>query len=351
MGRLCRIIIVCKEAIKVCQRQIQEQFEIDYLQSFSQKARYSKGRVRMDEECEVRTAFQRDRDRILHSKAFRRLAHKTQVFISPEGDHYRTRLTHTLEVAQISRTLARALRLNEDLVEAIALGHDLGHTPFGHTGEFMLQELTNHQFHHNYQSLRVVEYIENKGRGLNLTWEVRDGIMNHQTKGNPATLEGKIVQISDKIAYVNHDIDDAIRGQVLEVSDIPEMYRSVLGETSSKRIDTLIKDIIENSYGLPQIRMSEQVEIAFKGLRAFLFKHVYVGSAAKEQEQKAKHVVKQLYEYYMDKPDKLPQNYLKELEDGEDKMKVVCDYIAGMTDRYALHAYCELFFPTSWNIY
>ncbi|MEG2545640.1 MAG: deoxyguanosinetriphosphate triphosphohydrolase [Niameybacter sp.] len=335
----------------MCQRQVQEQFEREHLQAFSQKAATSKGRVRREEECEVRTAFQRDRDRILHSKAFRRLAHKTQVFISPEGDHYRTRLTHTLEVAQIGRTIARALRLNEDLVEAIALGHDLGHTPFGHIGEFMLQELTSHQFHHNLQSLRVVEYIENKGRGLNLTWEVRDGILNHQTKGSPATLEGKIVQISDKIAYVNHDIDDALRGKVLAVSDLPSNYLSILGETSSKRINTLITDIIETSYGTPQVGMSEEVASAFKAMRAFLFEKVYVGSIAKEQEEKAKHVVKQLYEYYMDKPDKLPQNYLRELQEGEEKIKVVCDYIAGMTDRYALHAYCELFFPTSWNIY
>lgn len=337
--------------VKMCQRHIQEQLELEHLQTFSAKAMYSKGRVRQEEECEVRTAFQRDRDRILHSKAFRRLAHKTQVFISPEGDHYRTRLTHTLEVAQISRTLARALKLNEDLVEAIALGHDLGHTPFGHTGEFVLQELTHQGFWHNEQSLRVVEYIENRGKGLNLTWEVRDGILNHQTKGNPSTLEGKIVQIADKIAYVNHDIDDAIRGKVLETSDLPQEHLKILGESSSKRIHTLITDIIKTSFGKPYIKMSDEVAVAFKEMRSFLFEKVYVGSVAKEQEEKAKHVVRQLYEYYMDKPEKLPQNYLKELEEGEEKEKVVCDYIAGMTDRYALNAYCELFFPTSWNIY
>lgn len=325
--------------------------EIDHLQPYSAKAVYSKGRVRPEEECEVRTAFQRDRDRILHSKAFRRLAHKTQVFISPEGDHYRTRLTHTLEVAQISRTLARALRLNEDLVEAIALGHDLGHTPFGHAGEFVLQDLTGHKFEHNVQSLRVVECIERKGRGLNLTYEVRDGILNHQTKGNPQTLEGKIVQIADKIAYVNHDIDDALRGKVLEANELPKAYTDLLGETSSKRINTLITDIIGASEGVNDILMSGEVREAFLKMRKFLFERVYVGSIAKEQEEKAKHVVEQLYTYYMDKPDKLPDTYLNELTQGEDKIQVVCDYIAGMTDRYAIHTYSELFFPTSWKIY
>lgn len=351
IGLECGINIVCEEVYYMCQRKIQEQMEIEHLHPYSTKAAYSKGRVRVEEECDVRTAFQRDRDRILHSKAFRRLAHKTQVFISPEGDHYRTRLTHTLEVAQISRTIARALRLNEDLVEAIALGHDLGHTPFGHTGEFILQDLTNNQFHHNVQSLRVVEFIENKGKGLNLTYEVRDGILNHQTKGHPSTLEGKIVQIADKIAYVNHDIDDAIRGKVLDPRDLPKEYVDILGERSSRRINTLITDIISMSKGLNDIVMSDAVSYAFTNMRKFLFERVYIGSIAKEQEEKAKHVVKQLYTYYMDKPDKLPDAYLNELDQGEEKMQVVCDYIAGMTDRYAIHSYCELFFPTSWNIY
>ena len=335
----------------MCHRKIQEQMEIDHLQPYSAKAAYSKGRIRIEEECEVRTAFQRDRDRILHSKAFRRLAHKTQVFISPEGDHYRTRLTHTLEVAQISRTLARALRLNEDLVEAIALGHDLGHTPFGHAGEYVLQELTGHKFEHNIQSLRVVEHIERKGKGLNLTYEVRDGILNHQTKGHPHTLEGKIVQLSDKIAYVNHDIDDALRGKILEQNELPKAYTKLLGDTSSKRINTLIVDIIKTSEGVNDILMSAEVREAFLKMRKFLFERVYIGSIAKEQEEKAKHVVRELYTYYMDKPDKLPETYLNELEQGEDKMQVVCDYIAGMTDRYAIHTYGELFFPTAWKIY
>lgn len=335
----------------MCQRLIQEQLEHDYLQKYSTKSNKTKGRERQEEECQVRTAFQRDRDRILHCKAFRRLAHKTQVFISPEGDHYRTRLTHTLEVAQIARTLARALRLNEDLVEAIALGHDLGHTPFGHAGEEVLQKLTHNEFSHSEQSLRVVEKLENKGQGLNLTYEVREGIVHHQSKSQPQTLEGKVVQLSDKIAYVNHDIDDALRGKVLSEEGLPKDCLEILGNSSSKRINTLITNIIYQSKDKNTICMSHDIEQAFWTLRKYLFANVYIGSTAKQQEEKAKHVVEKLFGYYMDKPNTLPDHYQLAIEQGETVTRSVCDYIAGMTDRFAIHEYCELFFPTAWKIY
>lgn len=335
----------------MCYRKEQELFEAAYLSDHATKVISSKGRAKDEEECEIRTAFQRDRDRILHSKAFRRLAHKTQVFISPEGDHYRTRLTHTLEVSQIARTIARALKFNEDLTEAIALGHDLGHTPFGHTGEQVLKEVTGGDFSHNRHSLRVVEVLENKGEGLNLTYEVKDGILNHPTKGVPCSLEGKIVQIADKIAYVNHDIDDAVRGRVLQEGDLPKRYTDILGSTSRDRIHLLICSIIKESYGKNEIKMSEEVKSAFYGIREFLFKHVYVGSLAKEQEDKAKQVVRQLYDFYITRPDKLPERYIERLKYGDSEKQIVCDYIAGMTDRYAIHTFCDLFFLTSWNIY
>ncbi|MGL4800124.1 MAG: deoxyguanosinetriphosphate triphosphohydrolase [Cellulosilyticaceae bacterium] len=335
----------------MCQRLIEERIEHVYLQKYGCKSDTSKGRVRQEKECDVRTAFQRDRDRILHCKSFRRLAHKTQVFISPEGDHYRTRLTHTLEVAQIARTLARALRVNEDLVEAIALGHDLGHTPFGHAGEQVLQKLTGGKFSHSEQSLRVVEVLEGKGMGLNLTYEVREGILHHQSKSKPETLEGRIVQLSDKIAYVNHDIDDALRGKVLLDSDLPKACVEKLGNTSSRRINTLITNIIYESKDKPSVQMSEAIESAFLDLRRFLFAHVYIGSTAKQEETKAKHVVEQLFKYYMENPHKLPENYQYDDQDAEGVMRSVCDYIAGMTDRYAIHQYCELFFPMAWKIY
>lgn len=335
----------------MCYRKEQETFEIINLSVYAAKSVHSKGRARDEEECAIRTAYQKDRDRILHSKAFRRLAHKTQVFISPEGDHYRTRLTHTLEVSQIARTIARTLRLNEDLTEAIALGHDLGHTPFGHTGEHILKQLTDNGFSHNQHSLRVVEVLENKGKGLNLTYEVKDGILNHPTSGRPCTLEGKIVQISDKIAYINHDIDDAIRGKVLKRDDLPKECTCILGESSSDRIHCLITDIIKQSYGKNEIKMSLEVTNAFYKMREFLFQKVYVGSLAKEQEDKAKQVVKQLYDYYIAKGNKLPKEYVDRLEAGDSEKQIVCDYIAGMTDRYAIHTYCDLFFPAAWNIY
>ena len=335
----------------MCYREQQEKLENEYLSPFATRSINSKGRLKEEVQCDVRTVFQRDRDRILHCKSFRRLAHKTQVFISPEGDHYRTRLTHTLEVAQIARTISRALRLNEDLTEAIALGHDLGHTPFGHTGEHSLQRLTEGDFSHNKHSLRVVDVLENSGQGLNLTFEVRDGILNHQTKGHPATMEGKVVQIADKIAYINHDIDDAIRGKVLTQDELPTSCLKVLGHSSSQRISRIIKDIAYESCHLNTIVMSKDVEDAFKAMRAFLFEHVYVGSVAKQQESKAERVVSELYHYYIKELSKLPSGYIERLKMGDSEKQIVCDYIAGMTDRYAVNAYMELFFPKSWHIY
>lgn len=332
-------------------REAYEEKEVYNLSKYAILSSKSKGRSIPEEKCHIRTDFQRDRDRILHSKAFRRLAHKTQVFMSPEGDHYRTRLTHTLEVAQIARTIARGLQLNEDLTEAIALGHDLGHTPFGHAGEHALQEVTNKKFEHNIHSLRVVEYLEKDGNGLNLTFEVKDGILNHQTKGSPSTLEGKVVQYADKIAYINHDIDDAIRGGVLKIEELPKGAISVLGETFGERINTLITDIIANSTGKDTVVMSEEVFNAYRTLRSFLFKRVYIGSKAKLEESKAKHIVKQLYFYYMNNTELLQSSSPQDYEKSEDIGQIVCDYIAGMTDRYAINLYCQLYLPLSWDIY
>ena len=339
------------EVVWMVERCMQEKFELERLSPFATPSARTKGRIRHEEACTLRTEFQRDRDRILHCKSFRRLAHKTQVFISPEGDHYRTRLTHTLEVAQIARTLARALNLNEDLVEAIALGHDLGHTPFGHTGEHVLKQLTSGEFSHNKHSLRVVEVLENNGQGLNLTFEVRDGILNHPTSGIPSTLEGKVVQLSDKIAYINHDIDDAIRGKVLSQDALPKECIKVLGDTSSKRLSGIIHDIVRESDKKNEIRMSGEVKEAFYAMREFLFKHVYVGSVAKEQEGKAERVISELYTFYMGHLEQLPDSYKERLQGGESNIQIVCDYIAGMTDRYAINAYQQLFFPKSWHIY
>ncbi|MDI3476531.1 MAG: dGTPase [Thermoanaerobacterium sp.] len=329
-------------------REISEDMEYKILSPYAVHSRETKGRVNEEEKCDIRTDFQRDRDRIIHCKAFRRLSHKTQVFISPEGDHYRTRLTHTLEVAQISKTIARALRLNEDLTEAIALGHDLGHTPFGHSGEQVLNKLLKDGFRHNVQSLRVVDVLENNGSGLNLTWEVRDGILNHSTSGSPGTLEGKIVQLSDKIAYVNHDIDDAIRGKILTNDDIPRDLRQILGDTHSKRINTMVRDIIENSIGKNDISMSDDIYEATYSLRDFLFKKVYIGSKAKSEEIKAKKVVEQLFNYFYENIDDMPKEFI-ELTYKYGKERAVADYIAGMTDKYAIIKYKELFLPSPWE--
>jgi len=273
----------------------------------------TKGRQRPEQKCDVRTEFQRDRDRIIHSKSFRRLKHKTQVFISPEGDHYRTRLTHALEVAQIARTIARALRLNEDLTEAIALGHDLGHTPFGHAGEDILNKITTTGFSHNVQSLRVVDFLEGED-GLNLTFEVRDGILNHVWGRIPATLEGRVVQFADRIAYINHDIDDAIRAGILKEDDLPKDCLKILGFSKRERINTLIRDIIKNSMDKPEISMSEDVFYAMQTLRSFMFENVYIGSEAKKDESKAKYIIQALYEYFMSNCDVLPDDVKKNID-------------------------------------
>ncbi|MGI5851089.1 MAG: deoxyguanosinetriphosphate triphosphohydrolase [Clostridiales bacterium] len=311
-----------------------ERREQEYLSPYAALSAYSKGRQYPQEKCSIRTEFQRDRDRILHSKSFRRLKHKTQVFIAPEGDHYRTRLTHTLEVSQISRTIARALKLNEDLTEAIALGHDLGHTPFGHMGERTLNKVSQNGFRHNLQSLRVVEDLED-GRGLNLTWEVRDGIKNHTESEEPSTLEGRIVRISDRIAYINHDIDDAIRAKIISQESLPGACIEVLGETHGQRINNMVEDVIFNSLNKAYIRMSDKVKNATYELRKFMFEKVYVGTISRNQENEADSIIKGLFYYFSNNPKMLPPEYYKSVSRcGIDQ--VVCDYIAGMTDRYAL---------------
>lgn len=332
-------------------RETMEQWEREHLSPYATLSSESKGRDRWEPPCDIRPVFQRDRDRILHSKSFRRLKHKTQVFLSPEGDHYRTRLTHTLEVSQIARTIAVALRLNESLTEAIALGHDLGHTPFGHAGEYILNEICSEGFAHYQQSVRVVEVLEKKGRGLNLTEEVRDGILNHGTSRTPSTLEGKIVRFSDKIAYINHDIDDAIRGKIITEKDLPKEYTEVLGNTVKERLDIMIHDIILNSQDKPDIVMSADVENAMKNLRQWMFDNVYKSKAAKAEENKAQQLIVRLYEYYMNHVEQLPEEYLEMMEYRlESRERVVCDYIAGMSDSYAIDLFQELFVPKAWNV-
>lgn len=330
-------------------REIQEAREVKIFSPYASFSKNTKGREVEEPLCDMRTEYQRDRDRILHSKAFRRLKHKTQVFISPEGDHYRTRLTHTLEVAQIARTIARALQLNEDLVEAIALAHDLGHTPFGHAGEKALNAICEAGFKHYEQSIRVVERLENKGKGLNLTWEVRNGILNHRTSGNPETLEGKIVRLSDKIAYINHDIDDAIRGHILKENDLPAEYTKILGATTKERLNNMIHDMVNNSLDKDDIIMSDEMVVAMQEIRKFMFEHVYIDSKAKEHEDKAKNLVTQLYLYFDAHQYLLPPEYIQMIDIGEDTSRVICDYIAGMTDRYAVRKFMDLFIPSSWN--
>ena len=327
-----------------------ERMEEISLSPFATLSVNSRGRDREEPQCDIRPVFQRDRDRILHCKSFRRLKHKTQVFLSPKGDHYRTRLTHTLEVSQNARTIAKALRLNEDLVEAIALGHDLGHTPFGHAGERILNELCEEGYRHNEQSVRIVEKLEKDGKGLNLTWEVRDGILNHQTSMMPHTLEGKIVRLSDKIAYINHDIDDAIRAKVMSEEDIPLEIRKVLGMTTKERLNTLIHNIIMNSMGKNDIVMSEEIGGAMQGLRKFMFQKVYTNPAAKGEEAKAERLLCELYAHYMGHIEILPEQYQRMHSEGEKKERVVCDYISGMTDQYAVAKYREFFLPKAWEI-
>ena len=325
-------------------REQQEEIEKRNLSEFATLSINSRGRNREEEKCSIRTEFQRDKDRIIYSKAFRRLKHKTQVFISPEGDHYRTRLTHTLEVSQIARTVARALRLNEDLAEAIALGHDLGHTPFGHIGEKILDDVYSEGFKHNEQSLRVVDVLE----GLNLTWETRDGIVNHSGANMASTLEGQIVKFADRIAYVNHDIDDAQRAGLISESDLPESCINLLGDTSDSRINTMVTDIVNTSNGKNMISMSEDVYKAMWDLRQFMFDRVYLASRAKAEEIKAGSIVKWLYYYFMENTLELPEEFKKQLiKMGNER--VICDYIAGMTDRYAINKFQELFIPEALN--
>lgn len=307
----------------------------------------SKGRKVPEEECNLRTCYQRDRDRIIHSKAFRRLKHKTQVFLSPESDHYRTRLTHTLEVSQIARTIARALRLNEDLTEAIALGHDLGHTPFGHAGERALQELTDIGFTHYEQSVRVCEKIEKDGAGLNLTYEVLDGILHHTTGEQAHTLEGRIVRMADRVAYINHDIDDAVRAGVISEDDIPGEIVKSLGDSKSERISTLVSAIVENSDG--DIKMDNETHKYYDMLHNFLYDSVYKNPVAKSEETKVLGIVEGLFKYYLKNPEKMSPEYLK-IAENEGKIRAIADYIAGMTDHYAITVYSDIYIPKAWSI-
>lgn len=331
-------------------RESSEQWEEDYLSPYAAKSKNSKGRLRDEAQCDIRTVFQRDRDRIIHCKAFRRLKDKTQVFLSPEGDHYRTRLTHTLEVSQNARTIAKALKLNEELVEAIALGHDLGHTPFGHAGERALNRVCPLGFEHSEQSVRTVDKLEKNGQGLNLTWEVRDGILNHQTSGRPHTLEGKVVRLSDKIAYIHHDMDDAVRAGILRETDVPEEIRAVLGSTPGARLDCFIHDIVTNSLGRDDIIMSERVAKAMADIRRFMFENVYKNPIAKSEEAKAEALMETLYHHYMKHVDGLPEEFLNLLSEGEPRERVVCDYVGAMTDRFAIAVYNDIFVPKSWQI-
>lgn len=327
-----------------------EDLEKLILSKYACKSRESKGREKQEDKCLMRTDFQRDRDRIIHSKAFRRLKHKTQVYISPNGDHYRTRITHTLEVSQISRTIARAIRLNEDLVEAISLGHDLGHTPFGHIGEAALNKISKNGFKHNIQSLRVVDKLEIKKdkRGLNLCYETRDGIRNHSGEDLPQTLEGMLVRLCDRVAYINHDIDDSIRAGIISNEDLPKDITYVLGESHGERINTMVMDIIENSLDNNSIEMSEEVKDASDALRKFMFENVYLDEKVKQEADKAERIIKELYYYYLDNPEYIPENFRH--YDEVDTEMIVCDYIAGMTDRYVMYKFQEVFVPKSWNI-
>ncbi len=336
-----------------CIREMSEQREEMILSPFACKSKNSKGRKVSEPECDVRTVYQRDRDRIVHSKAFRRLKHKTQVFLAPEGDHYRTRLTHTLEVSQISRTVARALNLNEDLTEAIALGHDLGHTPFGHSGERILDEemrKLGRRFIHSEQSLRVVDILERDGEGLNLTEEVRDGILNHGTSSTPHTLEGQIVRICDKIAYINHDIDDAIRARVLTERDLPRPCTDILGKSVHDRLNHMIHDLIINSLEKDHISLTPDVQSAMSELRSFMFAHVYTSNIVKAEEKKAQELMRKLYYHFLDQFGSLPKEYIElRMRYNEIPEVVVCDYIAGMTDNYAIKTFQDLFIPMGWE--
>ena len=330
-------------------RERTEQIERETLSPYACRSAESRGRARPLERCPMRTDFQRDIDRIVHCKAFRRLKHKTQVFLEPEGDHYRTRMTHTLEVSRIAQTIARGLRLNEDLTEAAALGHDLGHTPFGHAGERILNEIMPGGFEHNVQSLRVVERLENGGAGLNLTWEVRNAILCHTGDDAADTLEGRIIRLADQIAYINHDIDDAIRGGIIFPMDIPLSASQLLGFTHGERIDALVTDIIRESEGRNAVRQSEECRKAMVELREFMFRAVYYNPVAKGEESKAQDMIRRLYDYYRRYPDKLPAEF-QEIRLMEGEERAVCDYIAGMTDKYAVEQFGDIAIPKAWTV-
>jgi len=332
-------------------REIREALEGQMLSPKASFSAQSKGRRRDEPECEIRTCYQRDIDKIMHCKAFRRLKHKTQVFLRPEGDHYRTRLTHTLEVARISRTIARALRLNEDLVEAIALAHDIGHTPFGHAGERVLDEILEDEggFKHNEQSLRIADYIELNGNGLNLTYETRDGVLNHTGDKKPETYEGFIVRLADRIAYVNHDLDDSLRAGILRETDVPEEIINALGSTNGKRLNTLILDVINESESSGEIKLSPQVGFVFEAFREFMYKNVYLNMKAKSEERKVYGIVNEIFQYYYNTPDELPEEY-RRVSLQESLKRAVSDYISGMTDKYAVHIYEKLFIPEAWQV-
>ena len=329
-----------------CIRQISEENEKKILSPLACLSSQSKGRLREETECDIRTAFQRDRDRIIHSQSFRRLKHKTQVFLAPSGDHYRTRLTHTLEVSQIARTIARALQLNEDLTEAIALGHDLGHTPFGHAGERALAQLSPNGFKHYEQSVRVVDILEKDGKGLNLTDEVRNGILCHTIGEDAYTLEGQIIRIADKIAYINHDIDDAIRAGVMNEEDIPLDIRMGLGMTKSERINNMVFNVIENSND-KKILMSDDFWELFNDLHDFMFVAVYKNPVCKGEEVKAVSMLEQIYEHYSKRPEGMPEQYVG-IAEKEGVDRAVCDYIAGMSDNYSVKVFNQLYVPKFW---
>ena len=330
-------------------RERTEQIERETLSPYACRSAESRGRTRPLERCPMRTDFQRDIDRIVHCKAFRRLKHKTQVFLEPEGDHYRTRMTHTLEVTRIAKTVTRALGLNEDLAEAIAMGHDLGHTPFGHAGEAALTECWGRPFRHNEQSLRVVDILEKDGQGLNLCNEVREGIVGHTGPVIPKTLEGQIVRRADQIAYVNHDIDDAIRAGILTAEDIPRDIAAILGENQRDRINTLVCDVIFTSREAGSICMTPEIQKALADLRSFMFARVYHNPVAKGEESKAKDMLQMLFRFYVDHPEQLPADFQPQLSfDGLGR--TVCDYIAGMTDNYAIEKFNEIFVPSGWNV-
>ena len=319
-----------------------------YLSPYAFKTADTKGREKPQDVCPNRTEFQRDRDRIIHSKSFRRLMHKTQVFIFPQDEHFRTRMTHTLEVAQIARIIARALRLNEDLCEAAALGHDLGHTPFGHSGEHAMQMFYSSDFAHYKQSIRVVEILEKKGEGLNLTWEVKDAILNHSGNDEASTLEGKIIKIADRIAYINHDLDDAIRGGVLTIDDVPKGLVDTLGKGHGERINRMVSAVISESMDKPYVKMEEEIWDATMKLRTFLFENVYRNKVAKAEEEKSIEMLRILFEYYVKKPNEMPDIYYRNTFK-EPVERCVCDYISSMTDRYAIDLFRELYVPGMWK--